>query len=144
MVSLNGQSRTGRTLSVPFDGLSAAAAEARDRVREVVGLDDPPTRQQMFKMMEVVMTGFMEVCVNSSMDAVKCLGCSKFCPLSQREVENIRKTTSWPTVACSDCVEKLGWEKLYRIREELWSSDSIRSPWAPHAKSSPIRGPCDV
>ena len=61
----------------PFADPSAAGIAARETVSRAVGIGNPPTQQQIIKMMEQSMNGIMEVAVEPARDALKCFVCRR-------------------------------------------------------------------
>lgn len=51
-------------------------------MRRAVGIYNPPTQQQIIKMMEQTMNGIMEVVVEPARDALKCFICRRPRPIS--------------------------------------------------------------
>ena len=102
----------------PFADPSAAAIASRNTVRRAVGLDHPPTQQQIIKMMEGTMNGIMQVVVKPARDAAECFVCRRPCPITREELDDIRESAFGPRIFCEDCVRGLGRDGIDRIFDE--------------------------
>lgn len=99
----------------PFTDSSARGIAPRERVRRAVGLDDPPTQQQIIKMMEGTMNGIMQVVVGPERDARKCVVCRQPRPFTLGHLDDLRQSAFGPMMFCQDCVQRLGWQEINRI-----------------------------
>lgn len=111
----------------PFTDPSTNGIAARDTVRNAVGLDDLPTQRQIVKMMEGTMNGIMQVVVESGWDAVKCFVCRERRPVTQRGLDNIRKSAFKPAFFCEGCIQRLGRQEIDRIRAQAEAEAAQRS-----------------
>ena len=107
--------------SNPFTDPSTNGVDARDIVRRAVGLDDPPTEEQIIKMMECTMSGFMQVTVEPVSDATKChiCGVPHTFTTDQMAASAFRESAFKLPAFCKDCAEALGVEGMERVYREV-------------------------
>lgn len=111
----------------PFAASSPDGIAAREMVRRTVGLDDIPTEKQIIKMMEGTMNGIMQVVVEPARDALKCFICHEPRPITQENLDNIRKSTSGLTICCENCIQKLGRQEIDRIQGQAMAEAKQRA-----------------
>ena len=102
----------------PFVDASPRSVAARNTVRGAVGLEIPPTQQQIIKMMEQTMNGIMVVVVEPAEDAARCHICHEVRSLTPGNMANIRKSSFGPRIFCEDCQQKLGMQEINRINAQ--------------------------
>ncbi len=102
----------------PFADASPRSVAARNTVRGAVGLENPPTQQQIIKMLEQTMNGIMEVIVQPAKDAARCHICREVRPIIPANMAKIRKSAFRLRIFCEGCQQKLGIQEINRINAQ--------------------------
>ncbi|MCJ1404594.1 hypothetical protein MMC11_007820 [Xylographa trunciseda] len=92
------------------DGAGLTATVLREEVARSVGLDDPPSLKQVFTMINLSMTAYVEVHVKTMAEMLACQLCGGSIGEVGEWEQPLRETANGVMGACKHCGDRHGWK----------------------------------